>query len=224
MVNPETRSFTAKLRSMKNETFLLLLTLFLAVSCSPKVAPVVGEDGTDWNARAAEYRENPAALRDFVEDCDRAQEQVSDLRQQLNSYESEAGDMQNQLATAEASAEQAYQEIQQLREQIGILEANQVSDEVITDETSIDGVIFQVQLGAYAQNRVDPGMATGDALDLTDQNGMQKVVVSKFRTYENAAALRDRLKQMGVKDAFVVATNDGQRIDVQEALRMTGQN
>ncbi len=209
---------------MKNISFLLPLAALLLVGCSPKVAPVVGEDGTDWNARAAEYRENPAALRDFVEDCDRAQEQVADLRQQLNGYESEAGDMQNQLATAEASAEQAYQQIQQLRQEITVLEANQMSDEVITDEASIDGVIFQVQLGAYAQNRVDPGMATGDALDLTDQNGMQKVVVSKFRTYESAANLRDRLKQMGVKDAFIVATNDGQRIEVQEALRMSGQN
>ncbi|MGB3802261.1 MAG: hypothetical protein WA952_20735 [Lewinella sp.] len=209
---------------MKHLSLLLPALFVLAVGCSPKVAPVVGEDGTDWNARAAEYRENPASLRDFVEDCDRAQEQVADLRQQLGSYESEAGDMQNQLVTAEASAEQAYQEIQQLREQITMLEANQISDEVITDEASIDGVIFQVQLGAYAQNRVDADMATGDALDLTDQNGMQKVVVSKFRTYENAANLRDRLKQMGVEGAFVVATNDGQRIEVQEALRMSGQN
>jgi hypothetical protein len=49
------------------------------------------------------------------------------------------------------------------------------------------------------------------------------VVVSQFRTYSNAAALRDRLKQMGVKDAFVVARNNGERIPVPEALRLTGQ-
>ena len=209
---------------MHKLSFLLSLAVVLAAGCSPKVAPVVGEDGTDWNARADEYRQNPTALRDFVEDCDRAQEQVSDLRQQLTSYETETGDMQNQLSTAEASAEQAYQEIQQLRQQITNLEANQASDEVVTDAPTVSGIIFQVQLGAYAENRVDADMATGDALDLTDQDGMQKVVVSKFRTYENAANLRDRLKQMGVTDAFVVATNDGQRIEVQEALRMSGQN
>lgn len=208
---------------MQQLTYLLLLSAVLLVGCSPKVAPVIGEDGTDWNARAAEYRENPAALRDFVEDCERSQSELSGMRQQLTSYETEAGDLQNQLSTAEASAEQAYQEIQQLRQQITTLEANQRSDEVITDQPQVKGVIFQVQLGAYAQNRVDPNMATGDALDLTDQNGMQKVVVSRFRTYQNAANLRDRLKQMGVKDAFVVAMNDGQRIEVQEAIRLSGQ-
>ena len=201
----------------------LLLTVVLAAGCSPKVAPVVGEDGTDWNARAAEYRENPSALRDLVEDCERRQTELTSLRQQVSGYESEAGNLQTDLATAESSAEQAYQEIQQLRQRIVTLEANQRSDEVITDQPTVQGVIFQVQLGAYAQNRVDPDMATGDALDLTDQNGMQKVVVSRFRTYQNAANLRDRLKQMGVRDAFVVAMNNGQRLEIQEALRLSGQ-
>ena len=209
---------------MKNLAFLLFTALLLA-GCSPKIAPVVGEDGTDWNARAAEYRENPAALRDFVEDCERSQEEMVTLRQQLTSYESQSGDMQNQLSTAEASAEQAYQEIQTLRQQLTALENAQRPDEMITDQpdTQIKGVVFQVQLGAYAQNKVDSDMATGDALDLTDQDGMQKVVVSRFRTYQNAANLRDRLKKMGVKDAFVVAMNDGKRVDVQEAIRISGQ-
>ena len=202
------------------------LVLFL-ISCSPKVAPVVGEDGTDWNARAAEYRENPAALRDLVEEYDRNKAEATQLRQQVQSYTTQSGDMQEQLSTAEASAEQAYQEIQTLRQQLAAAEAANKSDEMITDQPAVQikGVIFQVQLGAYAQeqNKVETDMATGDALDLTDQGGMQKVVVSRFRTYQNAANLRDRLKKMGVKDAFVVAMNDGQRIEVQEAVRLSGQ-
>ncbi len=209
--------------------FLPLLLLLLLAACSPKIAPVVGEDGTDYSARAAEYRENPAALRDFVEDCERSQSEMTTLRQQLSSYESQQGEVQNQLATAEESAQQAYQEIQSLRDQVASLEANQQPvQEMITDEpvAQVQGVIFQVQLGAYAQeqNKVQGDLATGDALDLTDQNGMQKVVVSRFRTYQNAANLRDRLQKMGVTGAFVVAMNDGQRIDVQEALRLSGQN
>ena len=204
------------------------LTLLFLVSCSPKVAPVVGEDGTDWNARAAEYRENPAALRDLVEDYERNQEQLTSLQQQQSDFQTQRDQLQQQLATAETSSEQANQQIQTLRQQIADLEARQRPDEMITDQPAaqIQGVVFQVQLGAYAEdrNKVQSDLATGDALDLTDQNGMQKVVVSRFRTYQNAANLRDRLKKMGVKDAFVVAMNDGQRIDVQEALRLADQN
>ncbi|MEL7160054.1 MAG: hypothetical protein AAFN92_04795, partial [Bacteroidota bacterium] len=65
-------------------------------------------------------------------------------------------------------------------------------------------------------------LATGNALDLQQQDGLQKFVVSQFRTYANATVLRDRLKQMGVTDAFIIARNNGERIPVPEALRMTG--
>jgi isoleucyl-tRNA synthetase len=203
--------------------YFSFVLLFLA-SCSPKVAPVMGDDGTDWNARAESYRDNPAALRDFVEDCERTQAELTQARQQLDAARGQSSEMESQITTAQASAEQAYQEIQRLRDQLAAAEeAASRPDEVITDQPRVEGVIFQVQLGAYAENRVDPNLATGDALDLTDQEGMQKVVVSQFRTYSNAAALRDRLKQMGVKDAFVVARNNGERIPVPEALRLTGQ-
>lgn len=204
------------------------LTALLLAGCSPKVAPVVGEDGTDWNARAAEYRENPAALRDLVEDCERTEAELASIQQQIGNYASQQEDLEEQLSTAEASAEQAYQEIQTLHQQLTVAEAASRPDEMITDQPAaqVKGVIFQVQLGAYgeAQNKVASDMATGDALDLTDQNGLQKVVVSRFRTYQNAANLRDRLKKMGVKDAFVVAMNDGQRIEVQEAIKLSGQD
>lgn len=203
--------------------FLLPAALLLtAASCSPKVPTVIGEDGTDWGARAQEYRDNPAALQAFAEDCASNERLAANLRQQLTQYQNQAGNAEGNLAAAQQAAAQAQQEITQLRQQLAAAQASR-NDEVITDQPTVSGVIFQVQLGAYAQNRVDPNLATGDALDLTDQNGLQKVVVSQFRTYANAAALRDRLKRMGVKDAFVVAKNNGQRIDVQEALRITGQ-
>ncbi len=201
------------------------IVFLLLTACSPKVAPVMGDDGTDWNARAEAYRDNPAALRDLVEDCERTQAELAQARQQLDDARDQSTEMEGQITTAQASAEQAYQELQRLRDELAdARQAAARSDEVITDQPRVEGVIFQVQLGAYAENRVDPDLATGDALDLTDQEGMQKVVVSQFRTYSNAAALRDRLKQMGVRDAFVVARNNGERIPVPEALRLTGQN
>ena len=206
----------------KLTSLFALAAIFLTVGCSPKVAPVVGDDGTDWNARAEEYRNNPAALRDFVERCEANEAQIATLRRQVTDYQNQQGSTQGAIDAAQNSAAQAQAEITQLRQQLAAAQASR-NDEVITDQQTVSGVIFQVQLGAYAQNKVDPNLATGDALDLTDQNGLQKVVVSQFRTYANAAALRDRLKVMGVKDAFVVAKNNGQRIDVQEALRITGQ-
>jgi len=210
--------------------FCLFALSLLAVGCSPKTTAAAGGDGTDWAARAAAYKKNPDALRQLVEDCEVTEKQLVTSRQQLDQYRSQSGSSDQALASAQAEASAAREESNQLRQQLAqaqsaLSAAQSVSnDRVDTDQVSVAGVIFQVQLGAFAQNVVDPDLATGNALDLQDQNGLQKVVVSQFRTYANAAKLRDRLKRMGVKDAFVVAKNNGQRIPVPEALQLTGQN
>lgn len=202
---------------------MMLTTVF---SCSPKTTAGATEGGEDWAARAAAYKKNPEALRQFVEQCEDAQAQVTTLNEQITRYQSEAGAAQRDLSAAQAQVAAAQADAQQLRAQLeqaqAALAAAPKRDEVVTDAV-VPGVIFQVQLGAFAQNTVDPSLATGEALELQEQNGLQKFVVSQFRTYATAAKLRDRLKQMGVKDAFVVARNNGERISVPEALRMSGQ-
>ena len=55
-------------------------------------------------------------------------------------------------------------------------------------------------------------------LNVEESAEYQKVVVGQFRDYEKAKNLRDELKQMGVKGAWIVSYRDGQRITVKEAL------
>lgn len=201
---------------------MMMATVF---SCSPKTTAGATEGGVDWAARAAAYKKDPESLRQFVEECEATQVEVTTLRDQVNRYQADAGAVQRDLTAAQAQVSAAQADAQQLRTQLEQAQAALAAakqDEVVTDAV-VPGVIFQVQLGAFAQNTVDPSLATGEALELQEQNGMQKFVVSQFRTYATAAQLRDRLKQMGVKGAFVVAKNNGERISVPEALRMTGQ-
>ncbi len=216
------------------KSLLLLSCLFIlfASSCAKKTtaAAVDGAGSRDWAALAANYKKNPDALRQFVENCELTEEQLVTTRQQLNQYQTQRGTADQELNTARTNLAAAQTEAEQLRQQLSLAQQalaqaqQQRSDQVDTDQAMVAGVIFQVQLGAYAQNTVDPSLSTGNALELQDQNGLQKVVVSQFRTYANAAKLRDRLKQMGVKDAFVVAKNNGVRLSVPDALKMTGQN
>ena len=143
------------------------------------------------------------------------------MRNQAGTLAQAATALRNNLSSAQMENDQLRQHLAQAQSAA----ATATQDRLDTDQqTVVAGVIFQVQLGAFAQNTVNSDLSTGNALELQEQNGVQKVVVSQFRTYASAAKLRDRLKQMGVKGAFVVAKNDGVRISVPEALRMTGQN
>ena len=218
---------------MRN-TFLLSIAsalLLFTSSCAKKTsgATAVGDDGVDWVARAKQYRQDPAALRAFTEKCEESAARLEATERQLGEYRTQSATTTQELSTARANtaqlndrAQALMRENEALRGQLTALAAAK-NDRVDTDIQVVQGVIFQVQLGAYAKNRVDPSLATEDALELQDQNGMQKVVVSQFRTYANAERLRDRLKIMGVKDAFVVAKHNGQRVTVPEALRIAGQ-
>lgn len=211
---------------MTKITILFAATvLLLTFGCSPKTtAAATGADGTDYAALAASYRQNPEALRQFVESCEATDDELTATRRQLEEMRRSSSTVGQDAAALRDNLQRAQVENDQLRQQLVDIQ-NQTSDRLDTDNQQIvPGVIFQVQLGAYAQNTVNPDLSTGNALELQDQGGVQKVVVSQFRTYTNAAKLRDRLKQMGVSDAFVVAKNNGQRITVPEALRIAGQN
>lgn len=210
---------------MKNIFIYLFAAAILvfAVGCSEKTTTAVVPGGTDWAAQAALYKKNPDALGQLVEDCEATEKQLMTARQQLDQYRSQTGSADAALTAAQNQAAAAQTEIDQLRQQLATLQET-TKDRLDTDLQTVQGVIFQVQLGAFSQNTVDPALSTGNALELQNQNGLQKFVVSQFRNYPSAEVLKNRLVVMGVKDAFIVAKNNGVRITVPEALRMTGQD
>jgi|GEM_PF-1566127 septal ring factor EnvC (AmiA/AmiB activator) len=212
----------------KLSLFLCLASMLVATSCSPKTtAGATAAGSTDYAALAASYKKNPDALRRMVENCKTNEAALVAARQDINRMQNQSSAVNQDVNALRTNLSNAQMDNDQLRQQLAQAQsaaATATSDRLDTDQqTVVSGVIFQVQLGAYAQNTVNPDLFTGNALELQDQNGVQKVVVSQFRTYASAAKLRDRLKQMGVNGAFVVAKNNGVRVTVPEALKMTGQ-
>ncbi|TXF89525.1 hypothetical protein FUA23_09985 [Neolewinella aurantiaca] len=207
--------------------FLCLASMLAVTSCSKKTTAGAVAGGTDYAALAASYKQNPDALRQMVENCEANEAALVAARQDISRLQNQSSTTSQDVTALRTNLSNAQMENDQLRQQLAQAQAaaaNATSDRLDTDQqTIVAGVIFQVQLGAYAQNTVNSDLSTGDALELQEQNGVQKVVVSQFRTYASAATLRDRLKQMGVNGAFVVAKNNGVRITVPEALKMTGQ-
>lgn len=176
------------------------------------------EETREWKRQARQFRRNPEALRDLVEgarECDnRIQSLVTESNQlksslagkdqQLSNYEEQIADLNQRLLAAQNTPPPSP------------------PSPLPTDEVLM-GIVFRVQLGAYEQTQMEDELITTDNLAVEETNGVQKVVVGQFRNYVNAKALRDRLRQMGVSDAWIVSYQDGRRISVEEALRLTGQ-
>jgi len=173
-----------------------------------------------WKKVARNYRRNPLALKAREEAY---QEQIQTLTEKNNELTQRYTELQAQLDQTEAQMRQAKgknqqleAEIERLRSQMEILREQQQQPV----EAGIPGLVFRVQVGAYNQFDMTRYNEYSDNFTGETADNLNKYLMGKFRDYENARAFRDDIRKLGIRDAFVVAYNDGTRIDIKEALRL----
>ena len=204
--------------------FLLLLALAVCAPLAVQAQELSKEEKKKYKEIARNYRKDLYALKTLLEEHDyyreqagQAQTQISDLNAQLVMKDRQINDLQQQ----NADLNQQLIALQQAPPPPPL--QPQGPGELMTDQPVVQGVVYRVQIGAFGQNQLDNELATTPNLTLESSGDLQKVIVGQFTNYANAKRLRDRMRQMGVKGAFIVAYNDGMRIDVKEAMRMTGE-
>lgn len=86
------------------------------------------------------------------------------------------------------------------------------------DEKMPEGLIFKVQVGAF-KNPLPNDQFKGLApiVGQTTPNGYIRYMAGNFEKYESANAVKNDLRRLGYKDAFVVAYLNGKRITLSEA-------
>lgn len=220
------------MKTLSKHLLLALALLFMAAPLSAQTE-LSKEEVKTWKARAKEYRRNLPALKNLVEERDAYESQVISLQQQVNDLTAQSSMKDRQIT--------AFEEQQSMLNQ-RVLDAENAVTQPVANTTvaqpaypgsstsntgsapSVSGTIFRVQLGAFRANRVDVDLATGNNMMLSETvDGLQKVIVGEFRTYDSARRLRDKMRQIGVKGAFVVASHDGQPLDVKVAVQYTGE-
>ncbi|MCB0622042.1 MAG: hypothetical protein KDC43_11915 [Saprospiraceae bacterium] len=201
-----------------NRTILNALLIGLALlltSNALQAQKLSKEEEKKWEKEAKKYKKNPAALKKLVEGQGEYKDQVNDLEAQLASTNT-------QLATKDDRISSLEDEVMNLELQ---LSAARQSIEDMSQAPTLDdkdaipmGIIYRVQIGAYEKDKhkLDSSMATND-MTLEQADNLQKIVLGQFRDYQKAVELRNRLKTMGVKDAWIVSYRDGVRISVEEA-------
>jgi hypothetical protein len=91
------------------------------------------------------------------------------------------------------------------------------SDSTMRSAIPTEGIFFTVQIGAY--NRVNlSNLLDTNSSDLTveEESGIKKYLLGGYKSYEDAANARKKIRQMGVKDAWIVSYKDGKRVPMNE--------
>jgi|GEM_PF-2346276 len=81
-------------------------------------------------------------------------------------------------------------------------------------EVPREGVFFSIQIGAFNQSTISE-VFKNNTVELkveTDPSGFKKYMLGGYTSYEDAAASRKKLRQMGAKDAWIVAYKNGGRV------------
>lgn len=218
---------------------LLLICCFSAISLQAQTK-LTKEEIKYWKGKAKEYRRNLPALKALVESRDAAEDQVVELQQETNGLRTQMAMKERQIAGYEEQLSMLNQRVieAEAKAAAGTNNSSSTPSQPVTPPTttttpstsysgtapSVTGTVFRIQIAALNKKKIDRNLATGNSMVLMeDRNGLQKVMVGEFRTYTNARVLRDRLRQIGVKGAFIQAFRDGQPIDVQTAVQYTGE-
>lgn len=131
----------------------------------------------------------------YKREIDRLKAQLTQKDDALSDITNQNAQIQQKLSKVETELEVVYQQMQ---------------------ETSDDyGVWFRVQIGAYEDSQISKELETTDQMAL-EGDDLQKIVLGRFRNYDDAKRLQQHLQQKGMSDAWVVSYKDGKRVPIEE--------
>lgn len=181
--------------NMKIKLTLFALSLgFFAFSCKSSAE------------LAQKYETAQQELDNCREKADHYATKAEDMSREANSYQEkmtemqrENGNMRNELAEAQAALESVTRELQ---------------------ATSDDyGTWFRVQIGAYQDPKIDSDLQTNEeGLGVKTMDGLQKIVLGRFRDYQKAKQLQTQIQNLGIKDAWIASYEDGVRVPIEQVI------
>jgi hypothetical protein len=196
------------------KSIILFLCLALITASTHSFAQLSKKEKKEWKKKAKEYAKNPVNLKQLEEDKQAADNSVSTLNQKLSQMQSSISEKDSKIAELEDQLSQARGQLSAATAELTALKEN--------PSNSMDfskGVVFKVQIGAFKNKNLakyfenNPNFG-GEAKD----NEPQKLTIGVFRDYWEADIFKKYMREMGVKDAWIVPYQDGQRVEIKDVL------
>ncbi|SKC74830.1 coiled-coil domain-containing protein [Ohtaekwangia koreensis] len=195
------------------------LTLFFCLafifSSSLVFAQLSKQEKKEWKKKAKEFSKSPESLKQMTEEKQAAESQVSSLNQKVTQ-------MQSQISDKDAKIVQLEDELTQSRGQLTAAKAelSQLKEAPVINPMDFSkGVVFKVQIGAFKNKDLAKYFDNNPNFGGEVKEGEpQKVTIGIFRDYWEADTFKKYMREMGVKDAWIVPYKDGQRVEIKDVL------
>ena len=198
-----------------NNRLVLFFCLALILSTTHSFAQLSKQERKEWKKKAKEFSKNPANLKQLIEDKEAAEGQLNavndrlaQLQRTMANKDSRIAELESQLADARAQATSARAELAQLK-----------SNPAPNDMDFSRGVVFKVQIGAFRNKDLQKYFDNNPNLGGEVKEGEpQRITIGIFRDYWEADQFKKYMREMGVKDAWIVPYRDGERVEIKDVL------
>ncbi len=197
------------------KTRVMFLCLALIFSGLQVFAQLSKKEKKEWKKKAKEYSKNPASLKELIETKQVIETDNSALKGQVNTLNGQVSDKAAKITELEDQISKMRSELTSTKAELAQLK----EAPPINPMDFSKGVVFKVQIGAFKNKDLakyfdnNPNFG-GEATD----KGEQKFTIGVFRDYWEADKFKKYMRDMGVKDAWIVPFKDGQRVDIKDVL------
>lgn len=202
---------------MKKISFFIVV-LLLAFISGPAFAQLTKKEAKEWKNKAKEYKKNPELLKELVEEKQACERQVNSLKSEVNTLQSSLADKDGKISEMQDNMTGLRAELAASKAKIKESE-ERPKGKVGIGEDMVDGVVFKVQIGAFRNKDLSKYFEQHENFggEMTDK-GEQRITLGRFRDYWEADVFKKYLREMGVKDAWIVPYKDGQRVPLKDVL------
>lgn len=198
-----------------NNRLVLFFCLALIFSTSQTYAQLSKQEKKEWKKKAKEFSRNPANLKQLTEDKEAAEGQVSSLTDKVSQLQSGMSNKDAKIAELEDQLSEARAQLTSTRAELAQLKESPAVNEMDFSQ----GVVFKVQIGAFKNKDLQKYFDNNPNLGGEVKEGEpQKITIGIFRDYWEADTFKKYMREMGVKDAWIVPYRDGQRVEIKDVL------
>ncbi len=158
---------------------------------------------------------DPLDFKAMTEKLSSLQKENSALRSQVNNFDQEKAQLNAQIAEKNEQVAQLQEELSDAQSTMS--KESNTATAMGDGEDWSQGVVYRVQIGAFRNKDLTQFQNTGNFW-MEDRDGLKKYTIANFRDYNEASTFKDYMREMGVKDAWIVSYEDNIRKDINEVL------
>ncbi|REE00433.1 Ezrin/radixin/moesin family protein [Marinoscillum furvescens] len=196
---------------MKRFVTVIVLIFFAAVGFEA-TAQMSKKEKKEWKKRIKALE--PEQYKTLIEENKSLKSQVASLKNELAGVDDKIADKDDQIASYQT-------QVAKLRDELAEANSKPAAKPAAAQQGNINenvGVVFKVQIGAYSNKDLSKYGKNAKNFAQESDGKLNKFTVGAFRDYWEADTFKKYLREMGVKDAFIVSYKDGKRVDIKEVL------